>query len=239
MEGSHSEAVFDSLNLNPQMFVNEVINTVDGLVDEAFESYEGETLNLVGGTESEKIEMLKQGISILSHNVQTVLDKQLGGWEKYCLQHVFVVPDEFSLPKAENSGNEHPLQGETCNDDLDICLDSLREKLAAAGSESIALQKELHALESQSTISSNISMSLKEAVKAFGQNTIHDMFQEMVRNVSVLRKKMVDEERKRLQDMEQNTVAMLYNPAKNLLTDISGHTLALKDLQDFVDSTLS
>lgn len=40
MEGSESEAVFDSLNLNPQLFINEVINTVDDLVDDAFNYFQ-------------------------------------------------------------------------------------------------------------------------------------------------------------------------------------------------------
>jgi len=36
MEGSESEAVFDTLNLNPQLFCNEVLNNVDDVLDEAF-----------------------------------------------------------------------------------------------------------------------------------------------------------------------------------------------------------
>lgn len=39
MEGSHGETVFDSLNLNPQLFINSVVNVVNDVVDEAFESY--------------------------------------------------------------------------------------------------------------------------------------------------------------------------------------------------------
>lgn len=39
MEGSKSEAVFDSMNLNPQLFINETINTIDDYVDEAFDFY--------------------------------------------------------------------------------------------------------------------------------------------------------------------------------------------------------
>lgn len=36
MEGSESEVVFESLNLNPQLFINETLNTVDDLLDDAF-----------------------------------------------------------------------------------------------------------------------------------------------------------------------------------------------------------
>lgn len=40
MEGSKGEAVFDSLNLNPQLFINEALNIVDDLVDDAFDFYQ-------------------------------------------------------------------------------------------------------------------------------------------------------------------------------------------------------
>jgi hypothetical protein len=39
MEGSKSEAVFDSMNLNPQIFINEAINSVEDYVDQAFDFY--------------------------------------------------------------------------------------------------------------------------------------------------------------------------------------------------------
>ncbi|XP_031104413.1 protein MIS12 homolog [Ipomoea triloba] len=42
MEGSESEKIFDSFNLNPQLFINEVINSVDDLVDEAFDFFQQE-----------------------------------------------------------------------------------------------------------------------------------------------------------------------------------------------------
>lgn len=40
MEGSKGEAVFDSLNLNPQLFINEALNIVDDLLDDAFDFYQ-------------------------------------------------------------------------------------------------------------------------------------------------------------------------------------------------------
>lgn len=40
MEGSESEAIFESLNLNPQLFINEVLNLVDDLLDGAFDFYQ-------------------------------------------------------------------------------------------------------------------------------------------------------------------------------------------------------
>lgn len=39
MEGSKSEAIFESLNLSPQLFINEVLNVVDDLLNEAFKFF--------------------------------------------------------------------------------------------------------------------------------------------------------------------------------------------------------
>ncbi|TQD79774.1 hypothetical protein C1H46_033687 [Malus baccata] len=39
MEGSESEAAFNSLNLNPQLFINDVLNVADDLVDDAFDHF--------------------------------------------------------------------------------------------------------------------------------------------------------------------------------------------------------
>lgn len=36
-EGSESETIFDSLNLNPQLFITSTLNIVDQLIDDAFE----------------------------------------------------------------------------------------------------------------------------------------------------------------------------------------------------------
>jgi hypothetical protein len=40
MEGSEGDAIFESLNLNPQLFINETLNTVDDLVDDAFHFFQ-------------------------------------------------------------------------------------------------------------------------------------------------------------------------------------------------------
>ncbi|KAF7136341.1 hypothetical protein RHSIM_Rhsim08G0139600 [Rhododendron simsii] len=39
MEGRKSEAVFDAVNLNPQLFINEAVNCVRDMVDDAFDYY--------------------------------------------------------------------------------------------------------------------------------------------------------------------------------------------------------
>ena len=39
MEGSESEAIFESFDLKPQLFINEALNRVDELVDGAFDYF--------------------------------------------------------------------------------------------------------------------------------------------------------------------------------------------------------
>ncbi|KAI3907699.1 hypothetical protein MKW98_016343 [Papaver atlanticum] len=97
MEGTKSEKVFEELSLNPQLFVNEVINRIDDTVDGALEFFQQEALKLV--TEDESNE-LRKGISSIRSVVQGALDKQMDLWEKYCLRHCFVVPEGFTLHKA-------------------------------------------------------------------------------------------------------------------------------------------
>ena len=40
MEESKGEVVFDSLNLDPHLFINEALNVVDDLVGDAFDFYQ-------------------------------------------------------------------------------------------------------------------------------------------------------------------------------------------------------
>ncbi|TYG92569.1 hypothetical protein ES288_A11G041900v1 [Gossypium darwinii] len=47
MEDSESEAIFDTLNLNPQLFINETLNTVDDLLNDAFDFYLQEASKLL------------------------------------------------------------------------------------------------------------------------------------------------------------------------------------------------
>ncbi|KAL5996784.1 hypothetical protein ACLOJK_007704 [Asimina triloba] len=123
MEGIESESVFDSLNLNPQLFVNEVLNAADDLVDGAFDFYKQQASGLMGkmgggdrsaalnqkergeegrdgDKEKEEEFVANIGVSLLFDKIQSTLDKKMGMWEKYCLQHCFDVPDGFSLLKA-------------------------------------------------------------------------------------------------------------------------------------------
>ncbi|XP_056170772.1 protein MIS12 homolog isoform X3 [Syzygium oleosum] len=99
MEGSESEAMFESLNLKPQLFINEVVNSVDDLLDEALLFYHQRASNVLGTEGSDRARDLGKGVAYLHNMIQSVLDKHLGMWEKYCLRHCFSVPEGFSFPK--------------------------------------------------------------------------------------------------------------------------------------------
>ncbi|RVW17111.1 Protein MIS12-like [Vitis vinifera] len=100
MEGSESEAIFESLNLNPQLFINEVLNLVDDLLDGAFDFYQQEASNLLRTDGTDRSGDINKGIGYIRNMIQGVLDKRLEMWEKYCLRHCFAVPEGFLMPKA-------------------------------------------------------------------------------------------------------------------------------------------
>eukprot|EP00268_Persea_americana_P069088 TRINITY_DN9747_c0_g2_i2.p1 TRINITY_DN9747_c0_g2~~TRINITY_DN9747_c0_g2_i2.p1 ORF type:complete len:260 (+),score=82.68 TRINITY_DN9747_c0_g2_i2:134-913(+) len=251
MQGSESEAVFDSLNLNPQLFINEVLNAVDDMVDGAFDFYHGQATEILGDLGEDKSgELSRQcflsieedgdeglkGVSSLRPKVQAVLDKRLGMWEKYCLLHCFAVPKGFSLPKADSSDNNLLPQDVLSDAELDAQLDSLREKLVVIGKESAELHRELHALEKQSVLSSSCAGSIAEAFEPFEQSSTRDMFNEMVGTASELRKKMETLKTKRREEIECARIKRIYSPDENGATMHSkGLSLNLTDLEEFVD----
>lgn len=100
MEGSESEVVFESLNLNPQLFINETLNTVDDLLDEAFHFFHQEASALLKTDGTSRSQFISEGIAYVRDMIQSDLDTRLGMWEKYCLHHVFAVPEGFSLPQT-------------------------------------------------------------------------------------------------------------------------------------------
>ncbi|XP_062159646.1 protein MIS12 homolog isoform X2 [Alnus glutinosa] len=58
MEGSESEAIFKSLNLNPQLFINETLNTVDDVVDDAFHFFQQQASTLLNTHATDRSEDL-------------------------------------------------------------------------------------------------------------------------------------------------------------------------------------
>ncbi|TXG51556.1 hypothetical protein EZV62_024080 [Acer yangbiense] len=123
---------------------------------------------------------LSKGVTYISNMIQTVLDKRLGMWEKYCLHHCFAVPEGFSLPQSNELPGESSMSKDALYDpDLDAQLDSLRDKLSAVGKESGQLSRELHALEKQSFSSDRFAGLASEALQLYEQHSVHDMFQEV------------------------------------------------------------
>ncbi|KAI3957112.1 hypothetical protein MKW92_044911, partial [Papaver armeniacum] len=79
MEGTESEKVFEELNLNPQLFVNEVINRIDDTVDGAFEFFQQEALKLVTDDESNELRKNTSGDCLMEEDLlaDAELDDQL------------------------------------------------------------------------------------------------------------------------------------------------------------------
>ncbi|GAU19005.1 hypothetical protein TSUD_193430 [Trifolium subterraneum] len=240
MEGSMSEsdAVFESLNLNPKFFLNEILNTVDDLFLEAFDFFFQEASTKLNTEATQRSQHLRQGVDFIRQKVQSVLDQKLAVWEKYCHYHCFSLPEGFRLPNTlndESSGNDIvPVPDATSDHELDAQLESLRKKLAEVGKESEMLSQEIHALERQS---SHNAQYINEAVKLFEQNSYTELFQEIMATASELRLKMgelntnmIEEtgkmEAKRIDNNKMDTSAIY--AAKGL------SNTKLEDLQEFV-----
>ncbi|CAN6457372.1 unnamed protein product [Victoria cruziana] len=191
MEGSKSEAVFDALNVNPQLFVNEILNSVDDIVDDGFKFYESEAARVLCVTDGSKLAELSKGVSAVKRMIRSTLHRHLSMWEKYCLTHCFSVPEGFSLPKSDVSDDTDPHQAEPCSDkDLDAEIDSLREKLVLAGREGDAMRKELSALKNQSSLSRSCVGAITEASKELEENAVDEMFRELLSTAVELRTKI-------------------------------------------------
>ncbi|KAK9203919.1 hypothetical protein WN943_014176 [Citrus x changshan-huyou] len=251
MEGSESEAVFNSLNLNPQLFINETLNTVDDLVDEAFNFYLQYSLSLSPPSLSLSISnsislsffyIFNSGVAYIRNLIQLALDKRLSVWEKYCLHHCFSVPEGFSLPKSVEISfqNELPCESSPCQDafndsDLDVQMDSLRDKLAAVGKESSELSRELQALEKQSSATDHSAGLVSEALQLYDQNSVHDLFQEMVKTASDLHMKMHNLKRKRMNDMQHIKVERVNNADRDFCSMNRGKGLYNANLEGIQD----
>ncbi|KAH9722430.1 protein MIS12-like [Citrus sinensis] len=242
MEGSESEAVFNSLNLNPQLFINETLNTVDDLVDEAFNFYLQQASTLLKTEDTDKSQDLSKGVAYIRNLIQLALDKRLSVWEKYCLHHCFSVPEGFSLPKSVEISfqNELPCESSLCQDafndsDLDVQMDSLRDKLAAVGKESSELSRELQALEKQSSATDHSAGLVSEALQLYDQNSVHDLFQEMVKTASDLHMKMHNLKTKRMNDMQHIKVERVNNADRDFCSMNRGKGLYNANLEGIQD----
>ncbi|KAG6745870.1 hypothetical protein POTOM_050380 [Populus tomentosa] len=232
MEGSDSEAVFESLNLNPQLFINETLNTVDDLLDDAFHFFH----------QSVPFPFLflfsNHGIACIRDMIQSDLDTRLGMWEKYCLHHVFAVPEGFSLPQTEES----PAETFTCQDllsdpDLDAQLDILRNRLTMVGKESSELNHELQALERQSASSDHCAELVSEALLLYDQASSQDMYQDMLSTMSELHEKMEKMRTRKVENLECIRAKRINDPNRDLLASNYRKGLpnaTVEDIQEFM-----
>ncbi|XP_052113481.1 protein MIS12 homolog isoform X2 [Arachis duranensis] len=232
MEGSESEAIFESLNLNPQLFVNEVRNTVDDVLDEAFDFFHQEASTKLNSEGSiQRSEDLKKGVDCVRQRTQSVLDISLAIWEKYCLLHCFAVPQGFCMPNSDKS-NENGLHPDAPFDpDIDAQLNSLRTRLTEVGKEFEVLNHEIQILEKQSTVNAHY---VNNAVQLYEQN--HVLFQEIVTTAAELGIKIRKLSTTTIEESEQMKTKVVYSPELDLSSIKSGKDLSnmnLDDLQKF------
>ncbi|KAL6973532.1 hypothetical protein U1Q18_027718 [Sarracenia purpurea var. burkii] len=161
--------------------------------------------------------------------IQSVLDKRLSVWEKYCLQQCFVVPEGFTLPKANESAGDSPMDLDAFSDqELDVQLDSLRNKLASVGKENAKLNRELCSLERQIVSSNHFAGSVNEALKLYEQHSVRDMFEELMKTASELRKKMEQLKTKRLEQTDRLRTEKMHISNGDLFAMNHGDGMAYK-----------
>ncbi|KAL3620402.1 hypothetical protein CASFOL_035314 [Castilleja foliolosa] len=230
MEGSHSEAIFKSLNLSPQLFTNEVLNTVDDLLDEAFSFFlqtASAQLMITDGTD--RSAELTRGVTYIRNLTQLTLDQRLQKWEEYCLRFLFHVPDGFSLPeKNELSRDDDDLLDlDVLTDaELDLQLESLRKKLTSVEKENAELDRKVCALEKQSLSCNQSSISIDEALQLYKKNGATQLFQELTDMASEFRAKVHNLKRRRV---EENQCDRMHASGDGLFG------AELEKLQEFLD----
>ncbi|NP_001289445.1 protein MIS12 homolog [Nicotiana tabacum] len=239
MEGSESEKVFDSLNLNPKLFVNEALNIVDELVDDAFDFFHQEAANLLKTEGTNRSEDLKEGVAQIKNMVQLTLDKRLSLWEKYCLHNCFKVPQGFSLPKADGPSGDTSFDINAVeNPELDEKLDFLRNKISEVGKESAELNRELQALEGQSMLSGHSAASLTEALELYQQLAVNEKFEELVRTASDFQSKVENLATRMVEDTEHRRAKKIRTSNGEVFRSNNDEGLlsaTLEELQVFVD----
>ncbi|KAK8710771.1 hypothetical protein V6N13_146081 [Hibiscus sabdariffa] len=238
MEDSESEAIFDSLNLNPQLFINETLNTVDDLLNDAFDFYLQEASRLLKIEGTDRSHDLTKGVNYIRNMIQSSLDKRLAMWEKYRLRHCFTVPEGFSLPENDELlASSSTIQDALSEADVDAELDSLRSKLTLVGAETDKLNSELKELERQSASRGHCAELINEALQVYEDISVHDMFQEMMQTANELRVKMKKLNTRHAEKMEQQRAERAYssltdyfnmNPKNGLLN------AKFDDLQEFL-----
>ncbi|GAB2217272.1 hypothetical protein Droror1_Dr00000444 [Drosera rotundifolia] len=236
MEGSESKAVFESLNLYPQRFTDEVYNCVADLVDSAFGFFHQKAANIVKADEgTERSAELKKGTDGLHHLIQATFDNKFARWEKYCLEHCFAVPSGFSLSDP-NELTDFRMEDVLGDEILDGQLVSLRNKLAEVSKESDELDQQLRTWERQSFLSKHVDTRVNEVLQLYEENNV--AFQELVGVASELRSRMENLNTNMLLEDEQNRRARVYRAMEDDLPLLNSNKglfgARLEDLEAFL-----
>ncbi|XP_010440721.1 PREDICTED: protein MIS12 homolog [Camelina sativa] len=237
MEGSKSEAVFESMDLNPQLFINDAINTVEDYVDVAFEFYGQEASKIlkIDGSDPTKSQDLSNSIERVRGLIQSVMDKRMKMWEVYCVKYCFAVPDGFVLPKTKEDSSsvysDQEMKGGLYDQDLDAQLNSLRDKLNLVGKRSAELDSELQALERASVSREQSVRLVNEALEVYDESSVGEMFQEMAKVASELRARVDTLKTRRMKASESAKVERLNNHGKEFSAMTSDGKL--EDLEKF------
>eukprot|EP00252_Welwitschia_mirabilis_P010862 TRINITY_DN2445_c0_g1_i7.p1 TRINITY_DN2445_c0_g1~~TRINITY_DN2445_c0_g1_i7.p1 ORF type:complete len:147 (+),score=25.93 TRINITY_DN2445_c0_g1_i7:343-783(+) len=94
------EGVPQSLDFEPQLFVNDVLNAVDECIEEGFEYFERQALNCLPKGSQVSKEIISKAVNDLHGFVQKKADKRLSVWKRFCLEYCFKVPDEAAFPNC-------------------------------------------------------------------------------------------------------------------------------------------
>ncbi|WVZ09362.1 hypothetical protein V8G54_013892 [Vigna mungo] len=225
MEGSESEAVFDALNLNPQLFCNEVLNNVDDVLDEAFNFFYQDASTKLNIEGTQKSQDLKRGVDCIRQRVQSLLDKQLGAWENYIIRHCFSLPRGFRFPNSDESTESGHDPGAPFDPDIDAQLDSLREKLTEVAKDSEMLNQEIQLLERKSTVNAGY---INEALV----NYKNIEFLEIVTTASELGMKLGKLNSSLIEETDQMKTKRIYSTEMDLSAVHSAKGLSNKNLDD-------
>lgn len=241
-EGSDSSSIFGSFNFDPQLFINDLRNAVDDVIEEGFNFFKDQAPKDLGVKDADILNNLAEGVDAVQHVVRLKLDKQLDIWEKYCLMHCFSIPEGLALPEMKSVKGS--VFGSSCADrstymDLDTQLESLREKLVAVGRESAEFHRELCVLERQTAVSTQYAEALDEALRPLEENSTHDVMKaEILRTASELHEKMEKLKTERREKMEKSRCERMRSP--NLThtnkREIQGFEDSLEDLKHFLNN---
>ncbi|XP_057819439.1 protein MIS12 homolog isoform X1 [Cryptomeria japonica] len=236
-----TDNIFGSLNFDPQLFVNDVRNAVDDVLDEGFGFFKEQAPNVLGLKDDAVVDKLSKAIDTIQYTVQLKLDKQLDTWERYCIMHCFDIPKGLSFPEMNypyNSPLESSREDESSDMDLDSRLESLRESLVAAGRKSAELRGELSILERQAAVNARRAEVLDDALQPLEENTTHDFTTEFIRATSVLREKLEHWKTERRDKMENLRIERIRSPnIYNIKRKyFPGFEANVDDMQQFVNN---